>query len=691
MEAERANNVFFHLTYEGAVDWDALTEPTERRAVEAQINSFGQCPSQLFKKAHPQRLALSAALAARYPRAHSTARFASTRCVRRAVVALHSVRSPIVFCAFVGPPSNNSIAVTLDRGGGAGLFHYVDDNEGEDEMAVALEPIVSSPLHAHETNADELRTSPSSVETLSLELATLAATWLEGAPANANAVSSKWKKAPKLKVLARSLFVVSAGHWDGGLRLWCIDAANGAIRMQMSLVAPLDSRTTVCSAVSATPPLPARATTTTFVGAGTECGVVVVWEFRGKTLVLPPRVCVGHESAVTALALAPELDLVVSGSINGGVLLHALRSGDLVRRFRFTEAGVDAAPFASLRALSFVLGGRIAALTSTALLLFDLNDGTVLARRVLIAEEGAAAEEGEEEEESDEEGEEEELLPQIVPTRDGRFVLTAHRRGVEIRWAHTLRVARRVRHKPATSGAFASFALSPDERCIIVGSANGRVVVHSCHYGFGEPIAAGEGDGGKYVSERGQVLTSRLSEGGGVGDLLSFSSIGGGGGASDQQQEYSRARQAMGDLLSFDSELEGGEVQQQRGSAGAQGNLALFLGSDLDLDKESAPPLTVKEAAAPAPRASGFAFMAAAVADPLGALMSAAYSSDVGNVAGGRVAMAPAPPALLSVPSVVPIAQSSGGEEDEEEEEDLFAFGSAALKKKKKKKTSRRH
>lgn len=40
--AEEALNVFFHLTYEGAVDIDAVTDPLQKRAIISQINNFGQ-------------------------------------------------------------------------------------------------------------------------------------------------------------------------------------------------------------------------------------------------------------------------------------------------------------------------------------------------------------------------------------------------------------------------------------------------------------------------------------------------------------------------------------------------------------------------------------------------------------------------------------------------------------------------
>lgn len=50
-----ACNVFYHLTYEGAVDLDTIADPAMKRAIVDQINEFGQTPSQLFKTPHPAR------------------------------------------------------------------------------------------------------------------------------------------------------------------------------------------------------------------------------------------------------------------------------------------------------------------------------------------------------------------------------------------------------------------------------------------------------------------------------------------------------------------------------------------------------------------------------------------------------------------------------------------------------------
>lgn len=50
-----ATNVFYHLTYDGAVNIDSVSDPAMKAAILAQINHFGQTPRQLFPKPHPKR------------------------------------------------------------------------------------------------------------------------------------------------------------------------------------------------------------------------------------------------------------------------------------------------------------------------------------------------------------------------------------------------------------------------------------------------------------------------------------------------------------------------------------------------------------------------------------------------------------------------------------------------------------
>ncbi|CAG8541891.1 2926_t:CDS:10, partial [Racocetra persica] len=54
-EAVKACNVFYYLTYEGAINIDSIQDPVERKSIEEQIYHFGQTPTQLMTKPHPPR------------------------------------------------------------------------------------------------------------------------------------------------------------------------------------------------------------------------------------------------------------------------------------------------------------------------------------------------------------------------------------------------------------------------------------------------------------------------------------------------------------------------------------------------------------------------------------------------------------------------------------------------------------
>ena len=43
------------MTYEGQVDIETIDNPVEKRAVQIQIQEYGQTPKQLFKIPHPSR------------------------------------------------------------------------------------------------------------------------------------------------------------------------------------------------------------------------------------------------------------------------------------------------------------------------------------------------------------------------------------------------------------------------------------------------------------------------------------------------------------------------------------------------------------------------------------------------------------------------------------------------------------
>lgn len=58
-EAVKNVNVFHHLSYNGAINVDDITDEVERRAVIGMINNFGQTPMQVFLKGHMEKIVFS--------------------------------------------------------------------------------------------------------------------------------------------------------------------------------------------------------------------------------------------------------------------------------------------------------------------------------------------------------------------------------------------------------------------------------------------------------------------------------------------------------------------------------------------------------------------------------------------------------------------------------------------------------
>ncbi|XP_017304778.1 protein FAN-like, partial [Diaphorina citri] len=55
VEAEKADNLFYYLCYEGSVNLDMVQDWNQRHALEVQIMEFGQIPKQIFHSPHPRR------------------------------------------------------------------------------------------------------------------------------------------------------------------------------------------------------------------------------------------------------------------------------------------------------------------------------------------------------------------------------------------------------------------------------------------------------------------------------------------------------------------------------------------------------------------------------------------------------------------------------------------------------------
>ena len=188
--AREAINVFYYLTYEGAVNLDVL-EPKMRRAVEAQIQFFGQTPSQLLSRPHPRRRPRSAVGAqshmfarAEAVKVHGPYWLGGRRGARRPEPAAASVSGDALDFICAVPLDDRLLSIT--RGGRLFVHRWFPLKPDGGGQPFTFEP-ASSPL-------------------LTLPEASPAARTHGGGGGPTYCVSSDGK------------WLLSGGHWDNALR-----------------------------------------------------------------------------------------------------------------------------------------------------------------------------------------------------------------------------------------------------------------------------------------------------------------------------------------------------------------------------------------------------------------------------------------------------------------------------------------
>lgn len=297
----KALNVFFYLTYEGGCDLAAIKDPRELEALQAQLNNFGQTPTQLFATPHPQRRAAAPAPA---------------------------------------PPVAGARGASMAGGPGAALLRTAEPAAAilalgptDDGGAVAFDS--SRRLYALPSRAAPAASAGGAGSGADGGAAALAVTAAAGSLSCAEAPIPPFiprHASPRAVAVVgsdpRRLAVVAAGLCDCSAR--ALSAQSGAQLWR-------DTRAHAYTC--------ARATASgTWLAVGSEDGVVRVWPLLGEAchpeerMTGPPAALHGHEAAVSALDVSDELGLVASGGADGLVLLHTLRGGLLVRALEMPAA-----------------------------------------------------------------------------------------------------------------------------------------------------------------------------------------------------------------------------------------------------------------------------------------------------------------------------------------------------------------
>ncbi|CRK90982.1 CLUMA_CG004671, isoform B, partial [Clunio marinus] len=305
-EAMRATNVFFYLTYEGSVDLDTITDPVMREAIENQIKNFGQTPSLLLMEPHPPR---SSAM-------HLSPMMFNTMPDDVCMSLKFHLNSPIIhISANTYPQLPLPSVVTVTAG------HQFAVNRWNCNYTAT----VQSPSYADNSH-NQPQNLPLSMDPVLSQATT------HNNPAVKRHLGDNFSQKIKIRsncyvTTVDSRFLIACGFWDNSFRVFSTETAK--------IVQIVFGHFDVVTCLSRSE---CNITSDCYIASGSADCTILLWHWNARTQSIvgegevptPRATLTGHEQAVTSVVISAELGLVVSGSINGPVLVHTT-FGDLLR------------------------------------------------------------------------------------------------------------------------------------------------------------------------------------------------------------------------------------------------------------------------------------------------------------------------------------------------------------------------
>ncbi|KAK1300212.1 hypothetical protein QJS10_CPB13g00240 [Acorus calamus] len=302
--AVEAANIFYYLTYEGAVDMDAMEDESQRLAIEDQIANFGQTPIQIFRKKHPRR-------GPPIPIAHPLY-FAPASITLTSMISISS--SAI---QYIGTMESNIVLIDQSLTMSVKMWLSMQMQSGGNFTFSGLqEPFFG-------IGSDVLTRKVGIPLAENIELGAQCFTTLQTPNEN---------------------FMVLCGNWENSFQVISLNDGRMVqnIRQHKDVVS--------CLAVSSDGSV---------LATGSYDTTVMVWEvsharmtekrFRNAQSELPRRdyvivenpvhILCGHDDIITCLYVSVELDIVISGSRDGTCIFHTLRDGKYVRSIRHPSNG----------------------------------------------------------------------------------------------------------------------------------------------------------------------------------------------------------------------------------------------------------------------------------------------------------------------------------------------------------------
>ncbi|XP_075164730.1 neurobeachin-like protein 1 isoform X1 [Haematobia irritans] len=325
-KAVEALNVFYYCSYEGAVDLDKISNPVEREAVEGMINNFGQVPSQLMREPHPRRLS-------------------------QEETTLKLLRAEL---------KRPDLTQFLDK-----VVQYYCEISTPKDPIVYLSPPRSPPRSF-------LQLSPDSLISISKSCILGCNSWMpydkdRGFLLEIDATTANLKNRKRIfgplhpsQMSHSQMFAVSTdgkllyagGIWDNSLRVYNVNKGKtvASVTRHLDIITCLaldncgsylvtGSRDCTCiiwsiqsshsGSGSATSNIPVHALTS-------QANLQSVMQLNTQNSFSPKPLTTlyGHDDSISSVAIYTELDVVVSGSLDGTVNVYTIQDGQFVRTLK---------------------------------------------------------------------------------------------------------------------------------------------------------------------------------------------------------------------------------------------------------------------------------------------------------------------------------------------------------------------
>uniref|UniRef100_A0A672P2W7 Neurobeachin-like n=1 Tax=Sinocyclocheilus grahami TaxID=75366 RepID=A0A672P2W7_SINGR len=300
-EAIRALNVFHYLSYEGSVNLDTITDPQLRESMEAQIQSFGQAPSQLLIEPHPPR---SSAM-------HLSPLMFKDQMQQDVIMVLKfPSNSPVTHVAANTLPHLSipaAVTVTCSRLFAVNRWHNTVGLRGA--PGYSLEQAHHLPIEMDSLIANNSGISKRQITDLvdqSIQINTHC-----------------------FVVTADNRYILACGFWDKSFRVYSTETG----KLTQIVFGHWDVVTCLARSES-------YIGGDCYIVSGSRDATLLLWYWSGRHHIIgdnpnntPRAVLTGHDHEVVCVSVCAELGLVISG---GPCLVHTI-TGDLLRALEGPE------------------------------------------------------------------------------------------------------------------------------------------------------------------------------------------------------------------------------------------------------------------------------------------------------------------------------------------------------------------